>query len=75
MKQADHFVALVSGILFGFGLAFSGMCRITKVLGFLTCLPDYWDPSLIFVMASAVCINLVTFNLILRKRTKPVYKE
>lgn len=72
-KQPDHLVAFISGVLFGFGLAFSGMCRVSKVLGFLTCLPDYWDPSLMFVMAAAVGINIITFNLILRKREKPVY--
>ena len=31
-----------------------------------------WDPSLAFVMASAVAINLVTFNYTLRKVEKPL---
>jgi len=45
----------------------SGMCRISKVLGFLTLSSD-WDPSLAFMMASAVLINIITFNLIMKGR-------
>ena len=34
-----------------------------------------WDPSLAFVMASAVTINLFTFNYTLRKVAKPLLVE
>eukprot|EP00831_Metopus_contortus_P028433 TRINITY_DN23629_c0_g1_i1.p1 TRINITY_DN23629_c0_g1~~TRINITY_DN23629_c0_g1_i1.p1 ORF type:complete len:212 (+),score=17.82 TRINITY_DN23629_c0_g1_i1:142-777(+) len=59
------------GVLFGTGLAISGMCNPGKIIGFLA-LNENWDPSLIFVMVSAVGINLVTFQLILKKRESPV---
>ena len=49
------------GLVFGFGLLISGMARQSKVLGFLT-LSDHWDPSLAFVMFSAVGFNLFTFQ-------------
>lgn len=48
------------------------MCRRSKVVHFLTLNSD-WDPALIFVMASAVGINLLTFRYILNKKEKPVY--
>ena len=59
------------GLIFGFGLLISGMCRPSKVLGLLIINSDRWDPSLAFVMASAVAINVVTFNYILLKISKP----
>jgi uncharacterized membrane protein YedE/YeeE len=58
------------GLIFGAGLVISGMCRITKIMGFLT-INANWDPSLIFVMMSAVAINVVTFNHILTKVPSP----
>jgi uncharacterized protein len=59
------------GLLFGDGLVISGMTRITKIMGFLT-INSNWDPSLIFVMMSAVAINFFTFNHILKKVPCPL---
>ncbi|MEZ5710636.1 MAG: DUF6691 family protein [Blastomonas sp.] len=50
MKRA--LVALVSGTLFGAGLAVSGMADPHRVQGFLDLL-GRWDPTLAFVMAGA----------------------
>ncbi len=41
---------LISGVLFGFGLAMSGMLNPSKVRAFLD-ISGEWDPSLAFVMA------------------------
>ena len=49
------------------------MCRVSKITGFLV-LNENWDPTLMFVMLSAVSINLVTFHKILNSG-KPVYAE
>ena len=57
-------ISYLLGALFGLGLVVSGMCRVTKILGFLT-LNKNWDPSLMFVMMSAVMINFFTFKYIL----------
>lgn len=46
-------VLLFAGILFGAGLAISGMTDPAKVTGFLD-LFGKWDPSLAFVMAGAL---------------------
>lgn len=67
------FVSLVCGILFGVGLAASGMTDPAKVQGFLDIF-GYWDPSLIFVMGGAVTLTLITFRFVL-KRQKPVLAE
>ena len=59
--------ALLSGLIFGFGLILSGMANPAKVLGFLD-LAGHWDPSLAFVMAGAIAVGTVAFFLA-RKRT------
>lgn len=46
-------VALVSGLLFGAGLAVSGMADPARVQGFLDLLGT-WDPTLAFVMGGAL---------------------
>ena len=50
--------ALLAGLLFGFGLALSGMTDTNKVLGFLD-VAGAWQPTLAFVMGSAVLVTLV----------------
>ena len=59
-------VALVCGILFGMGLAVSGMTNTYVVLGFLD-LFGAWDPALAFVMGAAVLTTLVGFRWVLGK--------
>lgn len=59
--------ALLSGLIFGFGLILSGMANPAKVLGFLD-LAGQWDPSLAFVMAGAIAVGSVAF-LLARRRT------
>lgn len=61
--------ALLAGMIFGFGLALSGMTDTNRVLGFLD-LAGAWDPTLIFVIGSAVLVTLIAFRFILR-RPKP----
>lgn len=59
-------VAYVSGLLFALGLGISGMTHPSKVLGFLDFAGD-WDPSLALVMGGGVLVNLVFFQLALRR--------
>ena len=58
--------ALLSGFIFGAGLAVSGMTDTTKVLGFLDLFGD-WDPSLAFVMGGALLLTITGFYAILQK--------
>lgn len=62
-----NLAALACGLLFGTGLALSGMTDTAKVLGFLD-LFGAWDPDLVFVMGGAVCVTLVSFRFVLRGR-------
>ncbi len=64
------FASLICGVLFGLGLAISGMINPAKVIGFLD-ITGAWDPSLAFVMGGAVVVTAIAFRIIL-KRPKPV---
>lgn len=64
-------VSLIAGTLFGAGLVVGGMTDPGKVIGFLD-LAGQWDPSLAFVMGSALCVTLPVFQLVIRKRSRPV---
>lgn len=68
--MAKGFVGLLTGLIFGFGLALSGMTQPEKVLGFLD-VAGRWDPSLLFVLGGAVGVTAVAFRFILRRK-KPV---
>ena len=61
--------ALVSGLLFGFGLALSQMVNPAKVLGFLD-VAGRWDPSLALVLVAAAGVTLIGYRLVLL-RPKP----
>lgn len=56
------FMALIAGLVFGFGLILSGMTDPAKVIGFLD-LAGQWDPSLGFVMAGAIVFSFLPFRL------------
>jgi uncharacterized membrane protein YedE/YeeE len=66
-----HLIALLSGILFGAGLALSHMIDPNKVLNFLD-VTGHWDPSLLFVMIGAVSVAMIAFRFIL-KRSAPLW--
>ncbi|MSP17263.1 MAG: YeeE/YedE family protein [Myxococcales bacterium] len=53
-------VPFLAGALFAVGLAVAGMTQPAKVVGFLD-VAGQWDPSLAFVMASAVAVFAAAF--------------
>ncbi len=61
--------ALVSGLLFGLGLAVSQMANPAKVLGFLD-IAGRWDPSLALVLAAAAGVATIGYRRVL-SRPKP----
>ncbi len=63
-------ISLISGILFGIGLALSQMTNPIKVLNFLD-LAGTWDASLILVMLGALMVTFIGFRIIL-KRPQPL---
>lgn len=68
--MSKNVAALLSGLVFGFGLAVSHMVEPTKVLGFLD-VAGKWDPSLALVMVGALVVTFFAYRLIGR-RSKPL---
>jgi uncharacterized membrane protein YedE/YeeE len=62
----------ICGLIFGLGLAISGMLNPTKVSAFLD-LAGAWDPSLAFVMGGGLAVNALFFHLL--KRPSPYFAE
>jgi uncharacterized membrane protein YedE/YeeE len=71
MRQA--FVALLSGVLFGMGLALSGMTDPARVRAFLD-VTGAWDPTLAFVMGGALLPMAIAWAVV-RRRTRPVVAD
>ena len=65
--------ALVAGLLFGAGLSVSGMMDPARVQGFLD-LGGRWDPTLAFVMAGGLLVNIPAYWLS-RRRARPLFDE
>ena len=59
-------IALACGLIFGVGLAMSGMTDTAKVIGFLNVFGD-WIPDLAFVMGGAVLVTVIVFRYVLRR--------
>jgi hypothetical protein len=66
-------IALLSGLLFGAGLAISGMVNPAKVLNFLD-LAGSFDPTLLFVLGGAVVTTFIGYKLVL-PRFQPLFAE
>ncbi len=54
--------AFAAGLLFGLGLAVSGMVNPARVLGFLDIF-GHWDPALAGVMATAIPVTALFYRL------------
>lgn len=63
--------ALLIGLVFGAGIAVSGMSNPAKVLNFFD-FAGTWDPSLAFVMGGALAITAIGYVFVL-KRPMPVF--
>lgn len=57
--------ALLSGLLFGAGVTLSGMVNPMKVQNFMDIF-GRWDPTLIFVMAGALAVTYVGYQMVLK---------
>ncbi|MDX8385214.1 MAG: DUF6691 family protein [Gallionella sp.] len=60
-----NLASLACGILFGLGLALSGMTDTQKVIGFLDVFGK-WVPDLAFVMGGAVLVTVIGYQLVLK---------
>ncbi len=69
----SNFISLISGLVFGIGLALSGMTDPKIVLNFLD-VTGSWNHSLLFVLGGAVTVSAASYYYI-RKLSKPVFAE
>jgi len=65
--------ALITGIVFGIGIALSGMMDPAKVLNFFD-IAGTWDPSLAFVMGGALMVTFFGYRFVW-KRSAPLFGE
>ena len=63
---------LLTGTIFGLGLAISGLANPDNVLQFLTLSSD-WSPALLFVMASGIAVTFIGYKWILKRG--PILEE
>lgn len=68
-----NFIGLLSGVLFGAGLALSGMMDPSRVRGFLD-IAGHWDPTLAFVMGGAISVMAIAW-LLQRRMLQPLTCE
>lgn len=64
-KRYRLLASLASGIVFGLGMAISGMTNTERVQGFLD-LAGAWDPTLAFVMAGGMMVTFIGYKFILK---------
>lgn len=64
-------VTYLIGLTFGAGIIISGMANPAKVLNFFD-FAGTWDPSLMFVMGSALAVTFVGYRIVFR-RPAPVF--
>ena len=64
--------ALFTGLVFGVGIALSGMMNPAKVFNFFD-VAGTWDPSLAFVMGGAVIVTFIGYRLVWR-RDAPLFE-
>jgi uncharacterized membrane protein YedE/YeeE len=65
--------ALLSGFIFGLGLAVSEMTDPARVIGFLD-LAGQWDTTLLFVMGGALAVTLPGFAMV-QRQPRPLLAE
>ncbi|MFM4849084.1 DUF6691 family protein [Aeromonas rivipollensis] len=66
--------SLLAGLLFGLGMAISGMVDPARVTGFLD-LAGGWDPSLAFVMGGALLVFMPGYFLLVKPCRRSVLGE
>jgi uncharacterized membrane protein YedE/YeeE len=64
---------LLVGLLFGAGLALSGMTDPARVLGFLD-VAGRWDPTLAFVLGAALVPSAIAY-LVVRRMKRPLMAQ
>ncbi len=66
--------SLFCGLLFGLGMAVSGMVDPVNVVGFLD-VAGAWSPNLAFVMGGALLVFMPTYFMVIKRRRSPVIAD
>ncbi|MCH9695427.1 MAG: YeeE/YedE family protein [Gammaproteobacteria bacterium] len=66
MSVAKPLTSLLAGIIFGLGLAISGLANPDKVLQFLTLNSD-WSPALLFTMGAGIVVTFFGYKWVLQR--------
>ncbi|MGB5810262.1 MAG: DUF6691 family protein [Polyangiales bacterium] len=66
--------AFAGGLMFGIGLAISGMTQPAKIVGFFD-FTGHWDPSLAFVMAGALAVYAPVYRRVVDRWSRPIWAE
>ncbi len=64
-------IGLIAGLLFGAGLALSGMTDTQKVIGFLDLFGD-WDITLMFVIGGGLVLTVPVYQLY-KNKSRPFF--
>lgn len=64
--------ALGAGLVFGLGIAISGMGNPAKVLNFFDVFGS-WDPSLVFVMGGALITTAIGYRIVFGAKSAPMF--
>jgi uncharacterized protein len=67
-----HISALLTGMVFGIGIAISGMANPAKVQNFFD-VAGSWDPSLAFVMGGALVVAAIGYQLVFSRAARPLF--
>lgn len=68
-----NLTALLAGLVFGLGIALSGMANPAKVINFFDPFGTF-DPSLLVVMGGALVTTFIGYRIIFGALPKPVYE-
>ncbi|MGB8817344.1 MAG: DUF6691 family protein [Rhizobiaceae bacterium] len=68
-----NLTALLAGLIFGLGIALSGMANPAKVINFFDPFGSF-DPSLLVVMASALITTFIGYRLVFGALETPVFE-
>ena len=71
---AFRLIALVAGLLFGLGMAVSGMVDPANVVAFLD-VAGNWSPDLAFVMGGALAVFMPAYFFIIKPRKAPLVAD
>lgn len=70
----NYVIALITGSLFGIGMALSGMVNPELVTAFLD-VNGQWNPTLVYVMGGAWAVFIPGYQLLIKTRARPVLSK